>query len=101
MRFYSCVSPKVVRNAYTGQLVAAPCGKCNACLNTRAALWVQRLDTEAYFSPHVLFATFQYDEQNVPLHVETKRSRAYAIGEYSNNPNQRHVHKLLLLRHQT
>lgn len=81
MRVYSCENPKVVRNKYTGQFVTAPCGHCSACLDARAANWVQRLDFEQYFTKHTWFITLQYDEQHVPqlvrLRMEDYNSPAY------------------------
>lgn len=65
MRVYSCYNPKVIVNQYTGQKVCVPCGKCPSCLDARAALWVQRLDIEQYFTKHTWFVTLQYDDKNV------------------------------------
>lgn len=66
MKLISCYHPKVITNKYTGEEVVARCGKCPACLNARAASWVQRLDNEMLMHKYTFFGTFQYDEQNVP-----------------------------------
>lgn len=66
MKLISCYHPKVIKNKYSGDLVVARCGKCPACLNARAASWVQRLDNEMLMHKYTFFGTFQYDEQHVP-----------------------------------
>lgn len=66
MRVQNCFHPKVFKNPYTGEMVTARCGKCDACRNTRASNWVTRLDMEACCHKYTLFATFTYDEQSVP-----------------------------------
>lgn len=66
MRVQNCFHPKVFKNPYTGEMVTARCGKCDACRNTRASNWVTRLDMEATCHKYTLFATFTFDEQHVP-----------------------------------
>lgn len=73
MKLFSCLNPKVIRNKYTKELVVARCGKCSSCLNARAANWVQRLDEEYRQHRFCVFATFQYNEQNVYQFVRLRR----------------------------
>lgn len=65
MKIVSCYDGKFVYNKYLGEMVYARCGKCPACVNARAASWVQRLDLEMQNHLYTWFVTFQYDEQNV------------------------------------
>ena len=65
MKLISCYHPKVIINKYTGEQVVARCGKCPACLNARAASWVQRLDQEMLNNKYTFFGTLQFDEQHV------------------------------------
>lgn len=72
MRVFQCEHPKVVTNLYSGEQVVCRCGKCSACLDTRAALWVQKLDNEMQCHRYTLFVTLQYNEQNVPQVVRLR-----------------------------
>lgn len=85
MNFVSCYNPKVITNRYTGERVTCSCGKCNACLNTRAANWVRRLDMEADCHKYVLFTTLTYDDfqvnQIVRLRKEDYNGLAYIDSE--------------------
>lgn len=84
MRVMSCLHPSVVRNPYTGEEVVVRCGKCSACLNTRAALWVQKIDEESRHHKYSLFCTIQYDELNVPQMIRLrKEDTPFVDGEYS------------------
>lgn len=84
MRVASCIHPKVVKNPYTGEFVSVRCGRCSACRNTRAALWVQRLDNEMHAHKYTLFVTLQYDEQHVPQFVRLrKEDTPFISGQYS------------------
>lgn len=84
MRVASCLRPVVRKNIYTGESVACRCGRCSACLDTRAALWVQKLDAEMQSHKYTLFVTLQYDEQNVPQMVRLrKEDTPFINNEYS------------------
>ena len=65
MKLISCYNPQVVFNKYSQELVVARCGKCPACLNARAASWVERLDLEMQNHKYTWFVTLQYDEFHV------------------------------------
>ena len=73
MRLIPCYKPKMVLNPYTGEYCYARCGKCNACMDSRAALWVQRLDEEMQHHRYTWFVTFQYDDQHVPQMVRLRK----------------------------
>lgn len=66
IRVLSCLHPKIVVNPYTGEKISTPCGKCDVCINNRAALWVTRLDMESASHKYTLFCTLTYDDDNVP-----------------------------------
>lgn len=65
MRLINCYHPVMVVNRFTKQLVVAKCGKCPACINSRASNWVQRIDEEMQQHPFNWFVTLTYDELNV------------------------------------
>ena len=72
MKVLSCLNPQVVYNRSLGRSVVVRCGKCEACLNARAANWVQRLDQEMFYSAYTFFVTFQYDEYHVMQFVRLR-----------------------------
>ena len=70
MHISNCLHPKKIRNPYTHEVMYVPCGKCEACVNSRALHWVQRLDAESRMHQYVLFFTLTYDNCHLPrLHV--------------------------------
>lgn len=73
MRVFQCIHPKVVTNPYTGEDVVVPCGKCSACLDKKASLWVQKLDQEMQCHKFTLFVTLQYNEYSVPQVVRLRK----------------------------
>lgn len=81
MRLLACLHPKKVYNKYSGEFVTARCGKCPACLNARAANWVQRLDIEMAAHRYTYFCTFQYDELHVQQLVRLSNSDAPFNGD--------------------
>lgn len=66
MHISSCLSPKTIRNRYTGELQKVPCGRCSACLNRHSSVWVQRLEQERQCWKYSVFFTLTYNEANVP-----------------------------------
>lgn len=66
MRLQNCFHPNTFKNPYTGEVVTARCGKCDACRNTRSQHWVTRLDLEAAVHKYCYFFTLTYDELHVP-----------------------------------
>lgn len=73
MRVVPCLHPKVITNPYTSEEVVVPCGHCAVCNNIKAARWVTRLDEESRCHKYTLFATLQYNEQNVPQVVRLRK----------------------------
>lgn len=68
-----CLHPRTVYNPYCGYDVQVSCGKCEACCNTHAAKWVQRLDLEAQCHKYTLFVTLTYDDFHVPQVVRLRK----------------------------
>lgn len=58
----TCLSPKIIHNKYTGQLMSVPCGKCSACLSKKAHLWTSRLQEESTCHTYTLFGTLTYHD---------------------------------------
>lgn len=84
MRVSPCVHPHSIRNPYTGDVVTVRCGKCDACRNTRAALWVQKLDQEMLCHRYTLFVTLQYNDLDIPQVVRLrKEDTPFISGKYS------------------
>lgn len=85
MRVQSCYNPKIIHNPYTGEDITTPCGKCNACRNSRASQWVTRLDLESSCHRYNYFFTLTYDEQHleqvIRLRKEDSNHLCYINGE--------------------
>lgn len=73
MRVVSCLHPVIVNNRYTGEQVAVPCGKCSACVNSRSARWVQRIDEECRHHRYNLFLTLQYNDLDIPQFIRLRK----------------------------
>lgn len=73
MHVQNCFHPKTIYNPYTGEKIVTRCGKCAACLNSRAAQWIQRLDLESTCHKYTLFVTLTYDDFNVPQFVRMRK----------------------------
>lgn len=66
MHISSCLHPKTIINPITGIKQVVACGKCAACKNRRASIWVQRLDQERYCWKYCWFFTLTYAPEFVP-----------------------------------
>ena len=66
MHIASCINPQRIKNPYTGIVQMVPCGKCDACRNRAASIWVQRLEQERYCWKYCWFFTLTYNPENVP-----------------------------------
>lgn len=67
MRLCSCEHPSYIRNKYTGELIAAPCGQCNSCKNLRAKKWIDRLCTESKQHKYCWMVNLSYDDEHLPV----------------------------------
>lgn len=66
MKISSCLYPQIVRNKYTGEYVAVPCGKCSACIQKRNTSWSFKLQQERMSWPYTYFFTITYSDEFVP-----------------------------------
>lgn len=66
MSLVTCLHPRIVRNRYTHEVICVPCGRCSACLASRAGLWTARLREESACHPYCIFGTLTYDDSHLP-----------------------------------
>lgn len=66
-RSNQCVAPFYTVDQSTGEVVAAPCGRCPMCLKRRAAGWAFRLQQEMKYADTALFVTLTYDTRFIPI----------------------------------
>lgn len=65
MALFKCLRPKVITNPYTGIRQVVGCGKCDACINKRASLWVKRLDMESSLHKYNVFCTLTFSDNDL------------------------------------
>lgn len=68
MHLSNCLHPQVVFNKYTRETLYVPCGKCAACLNSRAKRWIDKMNQEANCWKYTFSLYLDYDEENVPYY---------------------------------
>lgn len=91
----------------------AGCGKCLPCRVKLRREWTHRLLLEGTLHEHKTFLTLTYDEEHVPKdgslkpehlrdfwkrlrdHLEPRRFRYYAVGEYGEKSGRPHYHAAL------
>ena len=66
MHILDCLSPKRIYNKYLEEFVDVPCGKCPACLKSRANRWIERLNVERKCWKYCVFFTLTYAPEHVP-----------------------------------
>lgn len=87
MRLCTCEHPKYVLNKYTGERIAANCGKCPSCMNFRAKKWINNLDVECKQHKYCYMVTLTYDDDHLPKLMYTEDSLDYI--EFVNRPSER------------
>lgn len=115
-----CIKPLLVRcksGVRAGQIITVPCGHCMACRIKKTKEWTIRLQMELKGWKDAVFATLQYNEDNVPttncgklylnkvdLQNFFKRLRKnnperkvkyYASGEYGDRFGRPHFHAII------
>lgn len=70
MHIQDCLSPKRIWNKYSEEFVYVPCGKCSACLKSRANKWIERLNVERKSWKYCVFYTLTYAPEHAPYLVD-------------------------------
>lgn len=65
--WFTCKSPQLITNRYTGEIVQVPCGKCSACRVHRITRYLPFIAREASCYHYHIFFTLTYNEENLPL----------------------------------
>lgn len=85
-----CFTPYYVKGAYV------PCGKCYGCRLDKRQSWCFRLFQELKGRPTAFFATFTYNEENVPNRLyDTKHLSRYHTENF-NVLSKEHASQLIL-----
>lgn len=108
----------VAKNAPEPFWTQVPCGKCPACLKSKANAWAFRLNQHQKIAGSALFITLTYDSDHVPMskngfmtlrkkdyqdfmkrlrHAHPKGShiKYYAVGEYGTKTQRPHFHAII------
>lgn len=64
--FTLCFQPERIFNRYTHTFEYVPCGKCPACLNSKASSMANRVRAEIVNHRFALFFTLTYDNESIP-----------------------------------
>lgn len=67
----TCLSPVVVKNPYTGDLLRVPCGECAACLMKKSYTNEMRCRLQQRISKYCYFVTLTYASNYVPYYTAT------------------------------
>lgn len=106
-----CLSPNVIQKK--GYWIKVACGKCFECLQKRSQEWAYRISLESSLYEHNCMITLTYSEANLPKashlskrdlqlfikrlrkHLEPKKIRYFACGEYGSKNGRPHFHIIL------
>lgn len=64
--FTKCCNPQKIRNPHTGDWLKVPCGKCEACLNSKSSMQTMKCKLESLSHQYCMFVTLTYDEKHIP-----------------------------------
>lgn len=65
--FVKCLNPKRIRNKYTGEVIIAECGQCEACRLKQSYSRTQRCNLESLGNKYCFFVTLTYANEYVPM----------------------------------
>lgn len=113
-----CDTPYIAeRNPASGMAYRVPvrCGKCVPCIKYSRLQWLFRLQTELRRSPQAIFATFTYNEKEIPytdsgyynldytdmqkfykrVRKTQKKLKHFTVGEYGADSLRSHFHAIV------
>lgn len=64
--FTKCCNPQRIRNPHTGDWIKVPCGKCDACRNSKSSLQTMKCKLESLSHNYCMFVTLTYDDKHIP-----------------------------------
>lgn len=67
MKYLGCQNPVKIYLPYSNEPRYVPCGKCDACQQAHAQMWITRIKKEAEFWPFVVMSTLTYDDEHLPV----------------------------------
>lgn len=78
--FIKCLSPRFIKNIYTGETILAECGKCESCLMKKSLSSTIRCKLESSVHRFTYFCTLTYAQEHLPLAelVEVNWNGAFA-----------------------
>lgn len=65
--FIKCLNPVYIVNKYTGEPIITSCGKCKACLLSKASNNSLRCQLESLYYKYCMFVTLTYDNEHIPV----------------------------------
>lgn len=65
--FVKCLNPKRIRNKYTGEVIIAECGQCEACRLKQSYTRTMRCNLESLGNKYCYFVTLTYSKEYVPM----------------------------------
>lgn len=94
--FIRCLNPQRIYNKYIDKEIVAPCGKCEACLLQKSAMYTLKCRLESEFNNYCYFVTLTYNEENIPKFrfvretdvdiADDSNEHFYVAVDVSNNP---------------
>lgn len=118
----ACPTPNRIKDpSKRGLFLDVPCGRCGNCLEQRRTYWTFRMHEELRNHDSAAFITLTYaiaplSPQNVPTiekkhlqdflkrlrhHLDGRKVRYYAIGEYGTETQRPHYHAIIFGLHET
>ena len=94
-----CVNGRFVTNRYTGQTFWADCGKCESCIQKRAAARSSRIRNEYDGQSEIYFVTLTYDRLSAPYFLQSELDRIkYELKTYHTVYSPLHIYRRYSIR---